>query len=310
MQTIEWQGKPIKMPGIYHGMPIEFYHSDKACIETSISSSGLRTIFNDSPAQYWDTSPYNKNRAEDKRNQAFNIGGAAHHLLLGETKFRTKYAIRPAQYKDWKTNEAKAWREVQEKKNLIALTADDLEDIKGMADALFRDPVLRETKILNGDIERSVFQKDATTGIWLKGRPDTVPSTIMVPSDLKTTTDVDINEVRRAVVKFRYDMQAALIRKLFREVLNIKIEGFALVFVTKKRPYLVQVVLLKEHDLDAAEEDNEVALKLFAQCWERKEWLGPNMTQSDTRYVEFSEFERKRAVERRDYLKAELERKR
>lgn len=310
MQTIDWQGKPIGLDGIYHGVPIETYHSAKACIETSISSSGLRTIFNESPAHYWDRSAYNPNRAPEERNQALNIGSAAHHLLLGETQFRSKFAVRPQQYTSYQTNESKAWRKTVEGKGFVALTLDDLEDIKRMADALFTDPVIKASGILNGDIERSIFHKEPKSGIWLKARPDTVPSTIMVPADLKTTTAVDFESLRRTIVDFRYDMQAALVRMLFRVVLDIKIEGFAFVFVTKKRPYLVQVVMLKEHDMDEAEQDVMTALQLFAQCFERKEWPGPNLTQRDTAYVEIGEWARKRATERRDYLKQELQEKR
>jgi hypothetical protein len=42
---------------------------------------------------YWDTSPYNDNRAEDEPSREMIIGRAAHHLMMGEVTRRV-FALR------------------------------------------------------------------------------------------------------------------------------------------------------------------------------------------------------------------------
>src|ERR1700680_312207 len=125
----------ITKPGIY-SITLERYHSGKACDGPSISSSGLRKIFLESPAHYWDASPYNKDRQEPKEKKVFVLGRAAHHLLLGEDDFSTLYTCRPPKFKDWRTDAAKDWRTEQEAEGRTVLVPAQLDQIRGMARSL------------------------------------------------------------------------------------------------------------------------------------------------------------------------------
>src|ERR1700677_1705472 len=126
MKTRKWDGKSIKMPGVISGMPLEKYHAADACYEPSISSSGLRTIFNKSPKHYWCSSPYNPNRIEPEETEALVLGRAAHHLLFGEADFRRSFAIRPATIngESWHGSKTicKAWLYQAEESGLTVLT--------------------------------------------------------------------------------------------------------------------------------------------------------------------------------------------
>lgn len=303
-QTIEWQGKPVSYPGVYSKMPMDFYHSAKACIERAVSSSGLRSAFSDGPSSYWDSSPYNPKGEPKESTPAMTRGRAAHHLLLGETQFRKVFAIRPEMFTSYTSGEAKAWRKTVESKGFTAITPTDLECIKGMAQAIFDDPFLRETGLLNGEIERSLFYKEPKTGLWLKGRPDAMPKGGDY-SDLKVTTDVSFDALQKKIGEFRYDMQGALVHKIARE-LQLPFSSFSFVFVTDKRPFDVQTVTLKDDDLAHAEADLDVTIKLIARCFETGRWPGPNLTQKDAAPIGLNDWSRKRAVERRAYIKAEL----
>src|SRR5262245_64125282 len=77
---------PIAVPGIYSGMPIDDYHGDNAATEVSISSGGLRTIINKSPAHYWVTSPYNKKRSEEHTSELQSLRHLVCRLLLEKKK--------------------------------------------------------------------------------------------------------------------------------------------------------------------------------------------------------------------------------
>lgn len=85
----------IGEPGVYD-LSMAEYHGD-CCDSPSVSSSGLRTIWSQSPAHYWYNSPYNPNRPEPKERAHFSIGKAAHHLLyLGRKGFDEEFVVRPS----------------------------------------------------------------------------------------------------------------------------------------------------------------------------------------------------------------------
>jgi hypothetical protein len=58
------------MTGIVSGMPMAVYHSSAACIDPSISSTGLRKITAQSPAHYWATSYLTRKAEVDEESKA------------------------------------------------------------------------------------------------------------------------------------------------------------------------------------------------------------------------------------------------
>lgn len=294
----------IDKPGRYR-VPLDYYHSD-CCAGPSISSSGLRTIFMKSPAHYWCESYLNPAREERDETEALILGRAAHHLLLGEDEFSTLFIARPDKWDSWRTNDAKGWRAEQESSGRTVLLPAQLEQIRGMAKSLAAHPLVN-AGILNGEIEQSLIWKDKETGVWLKARPDAIPNDSGDMADLKTTSFVGF-ELDREVSKLRYDVQAALTKWAAREVLGIEMESFSLVFVETKPPHCVDVLTLAKEDIQTAEQDLRTAVRTFAWCAEHDNWFGPAGTQSDARYVHVSEFAKKNAEFRRDFLKREIER--
>src|SRR5258708_18976764 len=100
----------ITEPGVYD-LTMDRYHG-QPCDGPSVSSSGLRTIWSASPAHYWLESSLNPHREEQGERPHFSLGRAAHHLLfLGRTGFDAEFVVRPEKWKDWRTNDAKEWRD-------------------------------------------------------------------------------------------------------------------------------------------------------------------------------------------------------
>jgi hypothetical protein len=165
----------VSVPGVY-ALSMAEYHGD-LCFGPSISSSGLRTIWSQSPAHYFHASPYNpagfvlqvvdgvevmvpKDQPERPH---FSIGKAAHHLLyLGRKGFDAEFVIRPSKWKDWRTDAAKEWKAEQIKAGLTIITDAELEAITGMARSLGAHPLVK-SGILDGAVERSLIFKDAKT---------------------------------------------------------------------------------------------------------------------------------------------------
>src|ERR1700678_232489 len=200
---IPWNKKPITKPGLYTGIPMDAYHSQTICgSEPSISSSMLRKLFLRSPAHYWAYSSYNPagKPAEDEETEALILGRAGHHVLLGEKFFAERYVIRPRKvldqdlfWKPWNGNRTECIEWLKDHSHLTVLTPDQAEQIKGMALSLSCYPLVQEGA-LNGYVECSMFWRDPRTGIWLKARPDVIPTDSGVYVDLKKTLSTDYIE--------------------------------------------------------------------------------------------------------------------
>lgn len=284
----------------YHGQP---------CVGPSVSSSGLRTIFSQSPAHFWCRSSLNPKAEPEKETEAFVFGRAAHHLLLGEDDFSTLFIVRPDEApdgRDWNGNNksCKEWLAAQEKAGRTVLTKKQIEAIRGMARSLAAHPLI-DAGILNGEIEKSLIWQDKETGIWLKARPDAIPNDSGDFADLKTTSEIGFG-LDRSVSSYRYDMQAALVKWGCKEVLGVEMTDFSFVFVEKEAPHCVEVLALDPEDIIAAEHDLRAALRTLAYCLKTGDWFGPSGSQRDARYVSLGEFARNAALARREFLEREI----
>lgn len=298
----------ITKSGVYD-LTMEEYHG-QPCDGPSISSSGLRTIFTQSPAHYFVDSPLNPEREEDDEadSEAFILGRAAHHLLLGEDDFSTLFIVRPDRLDGsaWQGNRTacKEWLAAQAKSGRTVLKPEQIKQIRGMARSLAKHPLI-EAGILNGEIEKSLVWKDKETGIWLKSRPDAIPNDSGDFADLKTTIETGF-KLDKSITSYRYDMQAALAKWAAKEVLGVEMTSFSFVFVEKKAPHCVDILTLHSEDVERAELDLRVALKTFARCIETGDWFGPSGSQSDARFVHISEYAQESALLRREFLEREI----
>lgn len=320
MNVITWNGEPISKPGIYRGIGIDAYHRGDLCVGPSISSSALRTIFCDSPLDYWIYSPLNPKRIEQPEKEAFVLGRASHHLVLGEDDFGRYFVRRPEELneKTWNGNrtDCKEWLAAMAEAGLTVLTPGQVEDIRGMAGVLpwqagLEDSGLANTPIvraggLQGLIEHSIIAQDPETGVWLKSRPDTIPTDSWIFNDFKTTQDVSDRALQRVLEDRRYDMQADLANRCLTLATGASFESFSFTFAAKKPPYATNVIEIDPDDLAEAAQDNQVAIRLFARCLETGRWPGPAGSRGDAIIIKRSEWSRLRASDHRARLSMEL----
>jgi hypothetical protein len=281
----------ITEPGVY-ALTMDQYHGD-CCEGPSVSSSGLRTIWAESPAHYFLTSPYNPTPPEPEERPHFSLGRAAHHLLfLGRKGFDDEFVTRPEKWKDWRTDAAKLWREAALADGKTVITDNELELITGMARSLAAHPLVK-AGILDGYVERSLIWRDEETGVWLKSRPDCVPNDSGDFADLKTAASVATEDLRRTLGSYGYHCQGALVGMGSREVLGRPMQTFTLVFVESKPPHCVRVVTIKPDDIDRGEKQVRAAARAFAESCASGRWPGPGGDQQDAEYFDIPEWSRK-----------------
>lgn len=309
MTPIVWNGKPISRPGLYSGVPMRNdagngYHQN-LCVRPSLSSTGIKTIFNKSPAHYFKDSYLNPDAEPPKDSEAFAFGRAAHHLLLGESGFRDQFVLRPKTFRDeegkskpWSGNTTycRDWAKEQAALGLTVITEAELENIRGMRDSLKREPLVR-AGILNGLIEHSMVWQDKETGVWLKARPDAMPAADMCVADLKTCADITDDGIERAISDSDLHVQAALVGMGLRALTGRETESFNLVFVEKAKPHCVRVRELMPLDLELGEQQIRAVLPIFAKAVETGVWHGPGGGQQDAQYAGVTPWRRK-AIER------------
>lgn len=296
-------GERITADGLYD-LTMAEYHG-QPCEGASISSSGLRTIWAQSPAHYYLTSSMNPNRPEAEERPHFSLGRAAHHLLfLGRKGFDAEFVVRPEKWKDWRTAEAREWKADQVAAGRTVITEAELEHITGMARSLAAHPLVK-AGILDGAVERSLIFRHRDTGVWLKSRPDNIIENSGDYSDLKTTTSVATVALQRTISEFNYAMQGALVGMASRQVLNRQMDSFTLVFVEKAPPYCCRVVTLRPSDLELGEKQVNAAARVFADCVRADTWPGPGGVQQDAEYLSPAEWSVKQAEERLALFAAE-----
>ncbi|SFS42844.1 PD-(D/E)XK nuclease-like domain-containing protein [Brevundimonas viscosa] len=284
-------GEKIAAPGVYD-LSMAQYHGD-CCAAPSISSSGLRTIWSQSPAHYWYASPYNPHPPEPEERPHFSIGRAAHHLLyLGRKGFDAEFVVRPSEWKDWRTRAAQEWRAEQIKAGKTIITDGELENITGMARSLGAHPLVK-AGILDGAVERSLIWRDPS-GAWLKSRPDNIPTGSGLYADLKTADSVSDEALERSLASYGYHMQAALVGMASEAVLGRQMEEFAFVWVEKSPPHCVRVTVLTGEDLERGRMQLRRSIDTFARCVATGEWPGPGGGRTDAEYLQLPPWAAKR----------------
>lgn len=274
MSETQYTGQTITKSGCFVGMDMDRYHR-QCCDGPSVSSSGLRTIWSESPAHFFAKSSLNPKRNPEADSPAFAVGRLAHKLLLeGREGLAEEFAIRPDCWSDWRTKEAKVWRDEQTLAGRTVITEDDLETVTAMAESLARHPLVK-AGILDGKVERSLIWKDAETGIWIKSRPDVIPNASAMVADLKTTTSVTDDALAKSLASFGYQVQGAVVGMAMQAVLGVQMEAFALVWVEKAEPFCVRVTQLTPDDLERGRLQVRAALRTMARCLDTGIWPGP-----------------------------------
>lgn len=204
---------------VRENLHIEAYHGAEG-----ISTSKIK-LFLECPAKYH--AKYVAKTLEEKSKAAFDLGKAAHGLILEPEVFLSDFCVQPDYIK---VRRGKQWDEFQaanEGKTII--TRQHWDDCHAMRDAVARNP-FGKRMLSGGKAEVSFFKRDEETDLIIKCRSDYWIDDVMV--DVKTCQSSEPHKFGRHAKQFGYHIQDSL----YRDVSGV--DEFAFVAIESSAPFV------------------------------------------------------------------------
>ena len=206
-------------------------------------------------------------------------GSAFHKIVLEPETFDKEFIVSPKV--DRRTKEGKlAYNHFCELvvSGISVINEEQYEMIQGMRESILRNPYAR--KLINGNIENSMYFVDDMTGVHCKARPDIwrrVGDRVVV-IDLKSTKSAIPMYFASDVVKYHYDLQTYMYCKAVSETLNVPMDKIDFVFIAveKNPPYLVNVMQADNYVLQKGEADFREYIGTYKECLETGNFYGLN----------------------------------
>jgi hypothetical protein len=267
----------ITEPGAYPGISNEDYHRNANLLPApSISASGLKTLLGRSPRHYWFDSPLNPDRPAEKDRPHFNIGKAAHDVLLLSERWPECYHVLDPDFNGNATKAQADWhaeREAARDAGKVILKHDEAQTVMAMAASL-RANEFAAAALLNGESEVTLAWQDPETGVWLRARPDFLPAKRRIIPDLKTAADGAPRAFARAIANFGYHQSAALYADGIKAVFGEPPSNWLHIVLEKEPPHVVSLYELPGEDIERGRWLNRKAIRVFADCLSQDRWPG------------------------------------
>ena len=259
-----------------HDLSLDAYLADP-CPEPSLTRSVAHVLLTRSPRHAWFAHPRLNPNWKREHKTAFDLGAAAHTLMLEEADITVVDAA------DWRKAEAKAARDKAYAEGKTPLLKDQWENIKAMVDVGrsqlrgFKDPSVKGA-FLDGKPEQTIIWQEE--GLWFRARLDWVPRMIngtggAIFYDYKTArASAHPTAWRRAIYDHGYDIQAALYLRGIAAVYDLSDARFRFVVQEIKPPYALSVIELTPAALGMAQRKVDEAIRLWSWCLEHDEWPG------------------------------------
>jgi len=278
--------KPIiATAGAYPDISNEAYHRAPNLLPgPSLSSSGAKKLLAQSPRHFFFDSPMNPQRPPEPDKPHFNVGKAAHDLVLLSERWSEFYHITPEGFSRAKSKamaEAIAEADAALAEGKTVLSFDQAEVVERVAAAIHQNDLAVAT-LTNGVTEETLVWQDPMTKVWLRARPDFRPNSIlekrdvMVVSDLKfvAPTHATPEGFAKAIYNFGYHQSAAFYSDAIKAIYGHHPTHWVHVVVEKEPPFSVSLYELPGEDIERGRLLNRRAIDLFARCLETGEWPG------------------------------------
>jgi len=266
--------------GIYD-LPASLYHADP-CPDPSLSSSIAKLICLSSPAHARQAHPRLNPAAVADEAEHFDIGTAAHAVLL-----EGKDAVEVIDAKDWRTNAAKEARDLARAAGKTPLLAKTWADVKAMV-AAARGQLDHHIDggaqmFTAGEPERTIIWND--DGVWCRARLDWLrPNQRRVRDvvdmgpewaidDYKTTSaSANPDAWTRTMFSSGFDIQAAWYRRGLKRLMPDVDVTFRFAVQETYPPFALSVIALGPDAMTIAEKKCLYALDAWRACLQDGAW--------------------------------------
>lgn len=257
--------------GIYYDLPEESYHADPTP-GFSLSAGLIKVLLNESPRHAYMAHPkLNPNKEPDNRS-IFDIGKAAHSLILRDPK---DFVIVEAD--DWRTKVAKEQRDAAYAEGKIPLLAHTFEEVKKMVDSARLQMIAHECRNAFREDSKSeitlVWQED--NGVWCRCRIDNMAANGKDFYDFKSEgQSANPDFINRQAFSLSWDIISAFYSRGIRKLFNIENPNYRFVVQEKSPPYCLSVIALEPSAQALGERKVEAAIKLWGECLKNNSWPG------------------------------------
>lgn len=260
---------PGMKPGIYTDMPAADYHADP-CAAPSLSASIAKILVGQSPLHAWHAHPRLNPDYEPEESAQFDLGSAAHALLLeGDDRMQV---IDAPDYRKKEAQEARdAAREAGKHPVLLKQYADVAEMVRLAQEALYECSDLGNLSLKDGSPEPTLIWQER--GVWCRARLDFLPNDRSVILDYKTTTDSTPAAFSRQISRMGYHVQAAFYERGLQKVLEVE-APFVLMAQEVNRPFAVSFHGCAPTLMEIARAMVSDAIRVWGACLEADKWPG------------------------------------
>lgn len=247
-------------------MPADEYHA-----ETDWLSNTMFKTFLDDPRLF--EAEFLTKTLPRKKTKEMDIGVVGHaailepHIIDGVCLEIPPTALNGDGHK-----KGQAWKDFKEENaDRVLLKTDEMTQVRGMFDAVYKHPVARRLLLADGPTEASIFWTCALSGLKRRCRPDKIVDGWGWVNVKTTTAGVDEQSFIRTVRNFRYDVGQEFYRDAGERLYAERPKHVFLV-VEQDPPYRVRVYRLGSSWEDLARDTIEKGLLDFANRQEAGDW--------------------------------------
>lgn len=246
------------------------YHENAFSKKPAYSNSIGKLLITKSPLHAFLKHPLLNPDYEEEEKSKFDIGKAAHAMLLtGEDNTTV------LEFKNWQTKASKEARDEAYAEGKTPLLVEQHNRVKEM---VFKAQMQIETcpdlgglKLSDGKGEQTILMESGDT--LIKTRLDWLSNDRKVILDYKTTEALDPEAWMRQIPYLGYDMQSAIYSKCVEELSGVK-PTFVFCIQETSAPHQMYFVSLPPQYIEYGQSRVNRALTIWAECMASGEWRG------------------------------------
>ena len=249
-------------------IPAVDYHADEVADKPTLSKSIAHKLITQSPLHAWTAHPKLNPSFVRKEEDKFDVGTAAHALMLEGDD-----GVYVVQADDWRTKAAKEARDYARSMGRIPLLGKHWDDVRAMVDAA-RSQLDRISVspplFTDGKTEQTLVWDEG--GVTCKARLDHLRDDLTAIDDYKTTgRSAGPQQWSRSMFGMGFDLQVAFYLRGLKAVTGAEAD-FRFFVQETFEPYAGCVFTLGPDALTLAQEKVQFAIDVWRRCLERDEW--------------------------------------